>query len=121
MLHARRPDEHRVPILALEQAVVRDPAERDLGEREAVLLRDGLDLGERVEVRRVPVPLAVRLALVRVRVEAGAGVRGGVRVLERAIAAGEEAPTDCRSRRWNVSNQKETRPISGGHARGLNS
>ena len=107
MLHARRPDEHRVPILALEQAVVRDPAERDLGEREAVLLRDGLDLGECVEVRRVPVPLAVRLARVRVRVEAGAGVRGGVRVeagagvrggvrvLERAVAAGEEAPTDC--------------------------
>ena len=104
MLHAGGPDEHRVPILALEQAVVRDPAERDLREREAVLLRDGLDLGERVEVRRVPVPLAVRLALVRVRVEAGAGVRGGVRVFERAVAAGEEPSADCRSGRSSKSN-----------------
>ena len=98
MLRARRPDQHRVPILALEQAVVRDPAKRDLREREAVLLRDGLDLGERVEVRRVPVPLTVRLALVRVRVEAGSGVRGGVRVLEGAVAAGEETSADCAKR-----------------------
>ena len=61
MLHARCPDEHRVPKLALEQAVVRDPAERDLREREAVLLRDGLDLGQRVEVGLVPVARAVEL------------------------------------------------------------
>ena len=61
MLHARRPNEHRVPILALEQAVVRDPAERDLREREAMLLRDGLDLGEGGEVGLVPVSRAVRL------------------------------------------------------------
>ena len=95
MLHARRPNKHRVPILALEQAVVRDPAERDLGEGEAVLLRDGLDLRERVEVRRVPVPLAVHLALPRVRVEARARVGHRAWVLERAVAAGEETSPDC--------------------------
>ena len=59
---ARRPDDDRVAVLALQQAVVRDPAERDFGEGQPVLGRDGLDLGERGEVGFVPVPAAVRLS-----------------------------------------------------------
>lgn len=107
-------------MLAAHERVVRDPAERDLGEREAVLLRDGLDRRERAEVRLLPVPRAVvlragrglaascggdgpgeeaaaaYLALALVRVEARAGLYG---VLEGAVAAGEEATADCTSMR----------------------
>ena len=61
VLRARRPDEDCVSVLALHQTVVRDPAERDLRHRQVVLLRDGLDLGQRVEVGLVPVARAVEL------------------------------------------------------------
>ena len=61
MLHARRPDQNRVPVLPLHQAVVRDPSESDLRESEVVLRRDGLNLIERLEVVLVPVPKAVIL------------------------------------------------------------
>lgn len=56
MLGARCADEHRVAVLPLHEAVVRNPAERDLRQREPVLLRDLLDGGECLEVRLVPVP-----------------------------------------------------------------
>ena len=55
MCHARSADEYRVPILALHEAVVRHPAQRDLGKRQAVLRRHVLDLRERGEIRVVPV------------------------------------------------------------------
>ena len=57
----RRADDDRVPELALHEAVVRDPAQGDLSQRELVLLRGSLDLGERSEVVIVPVPCAVCL------------------------------------------------------------
>ncbi len=62
MLHTRCPDQDRVTVLALEETVVRDPAEGDLGESQIVLLRDLFDLGERLEVGLVPVPRAVVLS-----------------------------------------------------------
>lgn len=65
MLRARRPDQHRVPVLALQQAVVRDPAERDLRHRQVVLLRYGLDRGQRAEVGLVPVACTVILRRIR--------------------------------------------------------
>ena len=43
MLHARRPDQDSVPVLPLHQAVVRHPPQRDLSERQVMLLRDDLD------------------------------------------------------------------------------
>ena len=61
VIQAGRADDDRVAVLALHQAVVRDPAERDLRHRQVVLLRDGLDLGQRVEVGLVPVARAVEL------------------------------------------------------------
>lgn len=58
MLQARRTDDHRIAVLPLEQAVVRHPAQRDLGERQPVLVRRPADERERVEVRLLPVPAA---------------------------------------------------------------
>ena len=55
VVEAGRADNDRVAVLALHEAVVRDPAERDLRHRQAVRLRDLLYRGERVEVRLVPV------------------------------------------------------------------
>lgn len=69
---ARRADDDRVAVLALHEAVVRHPAERDLGHRQLVLLRDDLDARERLEVRVVPVPVAVVL----VRVSALSQLKG---------------------------------------------
>ena len=45
----------RVPVFALQQAVVRDPGERDLRHRQVARLRDLLDGGKYVEVELVPV------------------------------------------------------------------
>ena len=61
MVQARCTNDDRVAILALHQAVVRDPSESDLRESEVVLRRDGLNLIERFEVVLVPVPTAVIL------------------------------------------------------------
>ena len=61
VLQARGPDDDRIAMLALEQAVVRDPAERDLCERQAVLLHDRLERRQRLEVGLVPVAGAVVL------------------------------------------------------------
>lgn len=63
MRRARRADDDRIAELALQLAVVRHPAEGNLSEREVVLLRDGLDLGERVEVGLVPVAGKVAFTL----------------------------------------------------------
>lgn len=57
VLQGRSADDHRVTMLALEQAVMRDPAERDLRHRQLVLLGDRLDRREGLEVRLVPVPV----------------------------------------------------------------
>ena len=81
-----------VAKLALHQAVVRHPAQRDLRQRQPVLRRDRLDLVESAEVRLVPVPDPVHLALSRVWVEAGARLAA---VLEEAVATREEASADC--------------------------
>ena len=59
MLNTRRADEDCVPVLALHQAMVRDPAERNLSERQVVLLGNLLDLGKGTEVRLVPIPGAI--------------------------------------------------------------
>ena len=56
MVQAGRADDDRIAVLALHQAVVRDPAERDLRHRQVVRLRNLLDGRERVEIGLVPVP-----------------------------------------------------------------
>ena len=61
MLNTRGTDEDCVPVLALHQAVVRDPAEGDLRERQVVLLGDLLDLRQCFEVWLVPITLTVVL------------------------------------------------------------
>ena len=61
MLNTRGTDEDCVPVLALHQAVVRDPSQGDLGERQVVLLGNLLNLGEGAEVRLLPVASAVVL------------------------------------------------------------
>ena len=94
MLHARRPNQNRVPVLPLHQTVVRHPAQRNLRQRQPVLRRHCLNLVESAEVRLVPVPDPVLLSLARVRVEAGACL---ALVLEGAVAACEEAPADYTS------------------------
>ena len=48
-------------MFASEKAMVRDPAERDLGERQIMLFRDGFDHLEGLEVRLVPVSAAIAL------------------------------------------------------------
>ena len=96
MLHARRPDQNRVPVLPLHQAVVRHPAQRDLRQRQSGLRSHGLDLVESAEVRLIPVPGPVHLALGRGRIEAGARLAP---VLEGAVAAGEEPAAHCRANR----------------------
>lgn len=96
MLRAGRADDDGVTKLTLEKAVMRDPAKRDLSERQTVLVAHRLHDIDGLEVRVVPVPvggqqleqwkshsdepLAVRLALLSVCVEALARsiARGGV-------------------------------------------
>lgn len=63
VVQARRANDDRVPVLALHLTVVRQPAERNFAEAQAVLLCDLLDIAERLEVRLVPVPVAVVLHL----------------------------------------------------------
>lgn len=55
VLDAGCADQDGVAVLGAQERVVRDPAERDLGEREAVLLGDLLDRREGLEVRLLPV------------------------------------------------------------------
>lgn len=57
MLCAGRTDDDGVAILLLQLTVVRQPAERDLSEREAVLLGDFFDLAKGLEVGLVPVAM----------------------------------------------------------------
>ena len=64
MLNTRRTDKDGISVLPLHQAVVRDPAERDLCERQAVLLHDRLKRRQRLEVGLVPVAVAVALLAV---------------------------------------------------------
>ena len=115
MIQARRADEDRVAVRTLQQAVVRDPAERDLREGEPVLLRDDLDLRERIEIRLVPVPDAVRLSLHRVRVKARACL---ARVLQGPIAPREEPTADCSSRALPQLTPFTTRARERGGGRG---
>lgn len=61
MLQARRPNDNGIAVLALHQAMMRHPAECDLGERQIVHLRDIFDLRQGTEVSFVPVPAAVAL------------------------------------------------------------
>lgn len=61
MLQTGRPDEYRVTVLALHQAVMRDPAESDLGHRQIALLRNLFNGRERTEVRVVPVTSTIVL------------------------------------------------------------
>ena len=61
MIQARRADEDRVAVRTLQQTVVRDPAQRDLGHCQSMLIRHGADRLDRFEVRLVPVPTAVVL------------------------------------------------------------
>ena len=61
MRNARRADDDRIPVLALQQAVVRHPAQRDLREGQPVRGRRSLDRRERGEVRVFPVAAAVVL------------------------------------------------------------
>ena len=56
MRQARRADDHRIAIFALEQAVVHHPAQRDLRERQPVRVRRGPYARERGEVGLLPVP-----------------------------------------------------------------
>ena len=83
-------------MLAPHQAVVRQPAERDLGERQPVRLRGGLDLRERGKVRVVPVALAVVLWA---RAKAVNGSTGEKRVKEGGRGRG-------RTRPWPFSGSK---------------
>ena len=61
MLDTRSTDKDRISVLALHQAVVGNPAEGHLGQREAVLLGNSLDRRERAKVGLVPVAFAVSL------------------------------------------------------------
>lgn len=59
VIQTGRAYDDRVAILALHQAVVRDPAQGDLGDGQVVRLGDLLDGCERLEVRLVPVAVGV--------------------------------------------------------------
>lgn len=61
VLHAGSANQYRVSVLALHHAVVGEPAERNFGESQTMLLCDGLDLGESVKVGLVPVARTVGL------------------------------------------------------------
>ena len=63
VVQARRSDDDRVAKLALHEAVVRDPTERDLREGQSMLSSDDLDGIQRLEVVFVPVSSSTRSAV----------------------------------------------------------
>lgn len=54
---AGRPNEYRITVFALHEAVVRDPTESDLSHSEVVSLRDGADAIESFEIGLLPVAI----------------------------------------------------------------
>lgn len=91
MVQAACPDQHRVPKIPLQLAMVRYPPQRDFRQRQFIFLGNGRDLGEDAEVVFVPVPLAVVPALAFLRVETGSGFGG---VIKGGVAACEETAAD---------------------------
>lgn len=67
MFRARNTNDDSVAVLALERAVVREPAEGDLCKRKSVLLSCCLDQAKALEVRLVPVVLTVDLQMISKR------------------------------------------------------
>ena len=61
LTHARRADDDGISKLSFQEAVVGYPAEGNLHHRQAVLLNNGLDVGERFKVGLFPVNPAERL------------------------------------------------------------
>ncbi|TFY51776.1 hypothetical protein EVG20_g10843 [Dentipellis fragilis] len=106
MLDTGRTDEYRVAKLALQEAVMRDPAQSNLGHGEVVLVGDGLDLRESSEEGFLPVPVqrgpsdqagrvlrknsppAIVLSLHLVRVKAASNLD---LVVQRMVATREES------------------------------
>ena len=61
MFDARGANEHRVTMLALQHAMMRDPTEGDLSKRETVFGGDSLDLSQGGEIGLVPIAYTVSL------------------------------------------------------------
>ena len=112
MFDARGANEHRVTMLALQHAMMRDPTEGDLRKCQLVLLGNSGDLVEGAEVLLVPVAFAVVASLAFLRVEARASLSA---VVQRGVAASEEATAN-----WKGYLSTEEHSRKNGYARGLN-
>jgi hypothetical protein len=61
MRQIRSPDEYRVPVLATQERVVRDPSQGNLSHGQAMRRHNRANRRERVKVGRLPVSVAVVL------------------------------------------------------------